>query len=155
MTSTGKKIVIFLSVLLWAATLIYTYWYLSTGWDHPNAIMKFCESFHDTELGWFKCTCVAGSLQFAAGYAAIFPLAAPIILAIAAIIQKSLYRGLLKTYALYFILLFFVALIACCLYSITYFMDAYPLLAGLCILIGLLGIGASGISFYTIIIIKD
>ena len=150
-----KKIFIFLSILIWAATLVYSFWYLKTGWDQPNAIMKYCASFNYTELGWFKSVCVAGVLQILAGYAAVFPIAAPVILIIASIINKSIWRGVLKTIALFFVLLFFVALIVCCLYSLTYFMEAYPLISGLFLLVGIFGVLSSGISVYTIIIIKD
>ena len=153
MTSTGKRIVMFFCFLLWLATLAYGAWYLKTGWDHPNAIMKYCASFNQDGLGWFKEVCVAGVLQFTAGYVAVFPFAAPILYAVTAIWKRSLWRGLLKTLALFFVILFWLALLVCCLYSTMYFMETYPLIAGLLVLAGLLGIATSGMSVYMVIIV--
>lgn len=155
MTATQKKILYFVCFLFWAAALVYGAWYLKTGWYHPNAIMKYCASFNHEGLGWFKEVCVAGVLQITAGYVAVFPFLAPVILAVASIWHKSLYRGALKTLALFFVALFWIALIVCCLYSISYFMEAYPLVSGLLVLAGIMGLLSSGISVYTIIIIKE
>ena len=100
MKSKSNSIGLF-SIIAWAINLAYGLWYLITGWSQQNAIMAFCSGFNDPELGWFKYVCGHGVLNFVAGYLAIFPLVAPIILFVASLIHKSTGKGAEKTGALF------------------------------------------------------
>lgn len=139
----------------WAGMLYYGHWYMLTGWDQPNAIMKYCATLNHTELGWFKYVCGHGVLNFVAGYGAVYPVAAPLIFLVEWVIQGGFFKAIRKTVALFFVLLFAVAICACCLYSVFYFITVHWLLAGLFILCSIFAVLSSCVSTYTVFIVKD
>ena len=155
MSNSQNKPLLFLGFIFWAALLAYGIWYLFTGWNEPNAIMSYCSTMNDTALGWVKYVCGHGILNFVAGYGAIFPFAAPILLLVSSLLHKSFGAGVSKTLQLFWSLLFVVAIGACCLYSALFFMETQPLIAGLFILGTIFSALCSCISVYTIIIVVE
>ena len=135
--SVGKLIGLVLCLGIWAAMLQYGYWYLSTGWHEPNAIMKYCSQFADGSAGWFNYIFRHGILNFVAGYLAIFPFALSIIILIQLFRRKRFGQIVAKCFSLLFSLLFYVALIAGLLYGANYLMAEKPLIAGLLLIIGI------------------
>lgn len=132
-----KFIGVVLCLGIWAAMLQYGYWYLSTGWSEPNAIMRYCAQFADESVGWFKYIFHHGILNFVTGYLAIFPFALPIIILIQMFRRKKLGQIIGKCFSLLFSLMFSVALIAGLLYGANYLMSEKPLIAGLLLIIGI------------------
>lgn len=155
MKKSGNLFLVVIGIIFWLLNLIYGIWYLLNGWDEQNAIMAFCSTLNDTSLGWLKYVCGHGVLNFIAGYGAIYPLAAPIVLLIASLLNKSISKGMEKTIALFWNLLIMVALAACCLYSSLYFMEQHPVISGLFVLGTIFSVLCSCASVYTIVIVVD
>ena len=158
----NKRIKVFLLVLsvlaVWGATLVYSYWYFSTGWDAPNAIMKFCSKFLDMDLGWFKYVFGYWVLNALAAYGALYPLAAPIVFVVGAIIRKSFREGIPFVIELFFIILIYGVLALVLIFSAVYLLATTILgkiVAAFLILCALLAIGAGGYHTYTVIVIRD
>ena len=142
-------------LLLWVANLLYSHWYLATGWVGPNAIMRYCSQFNDTSLGWFEYIFGHGVLNFVAGYGAIFPLAVPIITIFLLFRRNKLEAILTKLVSLFFNCLLSVATIAGLLYGSLYLMEELPLLAGFLMLIGVCMLIPTGKTVWLIIVETD
>lgn len=148
----GTWIGLGLFLAVWAVILKYSYWYLSTGWSSPNAIMHYCSQFNDTDLGWWKYIFGHGVLNFVAGYGAIFPLAVPIVALIMLFRRKTVLQGIGKIISLFFNALCGVVMIVGLLYGGLYLMEQLPLLAGFLILIGVCCLVPTGKTIWVIII---
>ena len=143
---------------VWAVVLIYPYWYFSTGWSAPNAIMSFCSQFNDTDLGWFKFVFGHGVLNAIALYGAIYPLAFPIVLAVSAIIRKSFWEGFSNAFSLFFVLLLYVVIAVGLFYSAIFLFSATiigKIIAVILLLCGLFTIASGAFHTYTVIIVRD
>ena len=155
-TKTKNVLRIILAVtvaVVWVAMFIYARWYFKTGWDQPNAIMKYCAEFNHPELGWFPYVFGHGVLNFVAGYVAVFAYAAPILLIILAIIHR--WNCFSKLIATFFVALIAVVVVVMCLYSISYFITVHWLLSGLFILLSIFSVLASCTSvFYVFVIVE-
>ena len=150
-SGTGISLIAFL--IVWGASLAYSHWYLSTGWDGPNAIMNYCSQFNDTSLGWFDYIFRHGVLNFVAGYGAIFPLAVPIVALIQLVRKKSVKQGIAIIVKLFFTVLVYLVLIAGLLYGSLYLMEQMPLLAGLLLIIGVGCLIPTGKTIYVLVIV--
>ena len=150
--SKGTGVALALFLLIWAGMLQYSYWYFSTGWSEPNAIMRYCSQFNNTDLGWWKYVFGHGVLNFVAGYGAIFPLAVPIVALINAICKRSVLKGIGKIVALFFSALLGVAILSGLLYGALYCMEQLPLLSGFLILIGICCLIPTGTSVWIIVV---
>lgn len=154
-STSGNGFTLVLFLILWIANLLYSHWYLATGWVGPNAIMRYCSQFNDTSLGWFEYIFGHGVLNFVAGYGAVFPLAVPIITIILLFRHNKLNAILTKLISLFFNCLFSVAMIAGLLYGSLYLMEELPLLAGFLMLIGVCMLIPTGKTVWLIIVETD
>jgi hypothetical protein len=157
MTKDNKKsvnpILAIFVVIAWIALFIYARWYFKTGWDQPNAIMKYCAGFNDPYLGWFPYVFGHGVLNFVAGYGAVFAYLAPILLGVLALIHGG--KCFSKLITAFFAALIGVVVVIMCLYSIPYFLTVHWLLSGLFILISIFAVLASCVTVFNVVIIIE
>ena len=150
----GTVIGVLAFLAVWYAALRYSNWYLYNGYTQPNAIMKYCSQFNNTDLGWFTYVFKHGILNFVAGYGAVFPLLVPVVLLIQLFRRKTFGRMMLILAKLFFNALFYVAFIAGIAYSALYTMDELPLLAGFLGLVGLGMLVPTGKALLVIVVVE-
>ena len=122
--------------LLWLVNLAFSYWYFSTGWSEPNAIMEFCSKYVNSSV-WYEVMFYHGALNWTAGTLAVYGLAAPIVFLVIKIRHKNMKRVVAKLTNLFLNILLAAAFGAALLYGAIFLMDEKPLIAGI---LGLLGI---------------
>ena len=126
----GTVIGVLAFLAVWYVALRYSNWYLYNGYTQPNAIMKYCSQFNNTDLGWFTYVFKHGILNFVAGYGAIFPLVVPVVLLIQLFRRKTFGQTMLILAKLFFTALYYVAFIVGIAYRALSTLDVVPLLAG-------------------------
>ena len=158
---------------LWLATIIYSYWYITTGWDKPPIIWDWTEQFHDIEQGWATFVFKGGEIR----WLTVWPLAYAAIVPVLYVYHLYAHRNHRErkffkrfdyvgafghTLASFLIGLFYTLVAIFAIYSLLFgirlFDETYPvasfLLQGLLVLSVLLGVGTLGVKSFAVIFIE-
>ena len=141
--STGDLIMTIIVGTLCLGATIFGYWNIISGWNQPNAIIKFFSSFNDTSLGFGPFVMVHGVANWAVNSASFYFMAVPIIFLISLVANKKKF-DIISTLIVIVIgavaVAFLFGLCAFLLYSAKYMLDEHPLFSGIVTVVGILAI---------------